>query len=390
MVSKPSPGFVAASSPWQPWGVLAVGLVFTAFAGSVLLGNLNWTTRVELLVHQLTGEMGERQRAEEALRQSEAQFRYLFQSNPRPMWVYALGTLRFLEVNEAATAHYGYSREEFLQMDLTQLSPTDDVEPLTEDGQFNRPTIQPAEGSRHQFKNGQVIDVRITSHVLDHLGQPAVLVMAEDITERQRADKALRQARQELEVRVETRTAELTKLNRELQIEIGERQRAEGALRQSEAFYASLVDVLPHRLCRKDLTGHFTFGNRSFCEAMHVSLADLVGKTDFHFHPANLAERFRQDDQQGPALDIPYCHHERWDGTGYPRGLLREAIPLAARAFAVVDVWDALTSNRQYRKACSMERAREHIEMGSGSHFDPQMVQAFLPLVATDENASFA
>jgi len=77
------------------------------------------------------------------------------------------------------------------------------------------------------------------------------------------------------------------------------------------------------------------------------------------------------------ALDIPYCHHEKWDGTGYPRGLKGEQIPLAARIFAVVDVWDALISDRPYRKAWSEEKAREHIRAGAGSHFDPQVVKTF-------------
>jgi PAS domain S-box-containing protein/putative nucleotidyltransferase with HDIG domain len=77
------------------------------------------------------------------------------------------------------------------------------------------------------------------------------------------------------------------------------------------------------------------------------------------------------------ALDIPYCHHEKWDGTGYPRGLKGEQIPLTARIFAVVDVWDALTSDRPYRQAWSEEKAREHIQAGAGTHFDPQVVNTF-------------
>ncbi len=81
-----------------------------------------------------------------------------------------------------------------------------------------------------------------------------------------------------------------------------------------------------------------------------------------------------------PALDIPYCHHEKWDGSGYPRGLSGELIPLAARIFAVVDVWDALRSDRAYRQAWPEEKVREHIRQLSGSHFDPQVVQAFLGL----------
>jgi PAS domain S-box-containing protein len=79
-----------------------------------------------------------------------------------------------------------------------------------------------------------------------------------------------------------------------------------------------------------------------------------------------------------PALDIPYCHHEKWDGTGYPRGLRGEQIPLAARIFAVVDVWDAMRSDRPYRKGRPDAEVHEHIRSLSGTHFDPQVVQVFL------------
>jgi HD-GYP domain-containing protein (c-di-GMP phosphodiesterase class II) len=82
-----------------------------------------------------------------------------------------------------------------------------------------------------------------------------------------------------------------------------------------------------------------------------------------------------------PALDIPYCHHEKWDGTGYPRGLKGEEIPLTARIFAVVDVWDALTSDRPYRPAWTRQRALAHIRASAGSHFDPQVVEAFVQLL---------
>ncbi len=78
------------------------------------------------------------------------------------------------------------------------------------------------------------------------------------------------------------------------------------------------------------------------------------------------------------ALDIPLCHHERWDGAGYPHGLRGEEIPLSARIFAVADVWDALRSDRPYRKAWAPERVRDHIQELSGSHFDPKVVSLFL------------
>jgi PAS domain S-box-containing protein len=81
-----------------------------------------------------------------------------------------------------------------------------------------------------------------------------------------------------------------------------------------------------------------------------------------------------------PALDIPRCHHEKWDGTGYPEGLRGDEIPLAARIFAVADVWDALRSDRPYREAWPVDQVREYIRDQAGTHFDPTVVEAFLSL----------
>ena len=101
-----------------------------------------------------------------------------------------------------------------------------------------------------------------------------------------------------------------------------------------------------------------------------------------HRHPAYAYEMLTSIEYLKPALDIPYYHHEKWDGTGYPQGLHGEQIPLAARIFAVVDVWDALTSVRPYRPAWPKEEALKYIQEQSGKHFDPQVVQQFLRLLA--------
>ena len=95
-------------------------------------------------------------------------------------------------------------------------------------------------------------------------------------------------------------------------------------------------------------------------------------------HPGYAYDLLRPIDFLARALDIPYYHHEKWDGTGYPRGLKGEEIPLAARLFAVVDVWDALRSNRSYRLAWSEEDALAYIREQSGKHFDPSVVEIFL------------
>jgi PAS domain S-box-containing protein/putative nucleotidyltransferase with HDIG domain len=85
------------------------------------------------------------------------------------------------------------------------------------------------------------------------------------------------------------------------------------------------------------------------------------------------------------ALEIPYCHHEKWDGSGYPRGLEGDDIPLVARIFTIIDVWDALSSDRPYRKAWPKEKVFDYIHEQAGSHFDPDVVDAFFELLSEDD-----
>ena len=86
-----------------------------------------------------------------------------------------------------------------------------------------------------------------------------------------------------------------------------------------------------------------------------------------------------------PALDIPYCHHEHWDGSGYPRGLKGEQIPLSARIFSIVDIWDALLSDRPYRKAWPKDKVKDYLRDISGTILDPKIVDTFLAMVSDDE-----
>jgi HD-GYP domain-containing protein (c-di-GMP phosphodiesterase class II) len=98
-------------------------------------------------------------------------------------------------------------------------------------------------------------------------------------------------------------------------------------------------------------------------------------------HPVFAYEMLASIDYLRPALAIPHYHHERWDGSGYPDGLTGEQIPRQARLFAIVDVYDALISDRPYRPAWTKERALEHIRAQSGTHFDPEVVAAFMRLI---------
>jgi putative nucleotidyltransferase with HDIG domain len=108
-------------------------------------------------------------------------------------------------------------------------------------------------------------------------------------------------------------------------------------------------------------------------------------RLEMHKHPQYAYDMIYPIVYLRPALDIAYSHHEWWNGSGYPRGLKREEIPLSARIFAIIDVWDALLSDRPYRKAWSHEKVMEYIRDLSGKQFDPQVVDVFCKMVDNNE-----
>lgn len=147
--------------------------------------------------HQIIGYIGSitditnLKKAEEQLRRSEEEYRYLFENNPQPMWVYDLETLRFLAVNEAAVNNYGYSREEFLSMDLKDISLPEDIDALLKDVAQTTAGYNKAGEWKHRRKDGSIIDVEIISHKIIYQGKAARLVLANDITDRKKAEIAL-------------------------------------------------------------------------------------------------------------------------------------------------------------------------------------------------------
>jgi len=123
-------------------------------------------------------------------------------------------------------------------------------------------------------------------------------------------------------------------------------------------------------------------GNLKVQESILHKQGELTAEewVTIHLHPFYAHEIIGSIDLLKSTLDIAYCHHEKWDGSGYPRGLKGEQIPLAARLFAIVDVYDALTSDRPFRKAWSKAKALDYVREQSGQHFDPQVVAAFLQM----------
>ena len=152
------------------------------------------------------------------------------------------------------------------------------------------------------------------------------------------------------------------------------------------------VTILTHRLARSmgvdsDAIVHITrgallhdIGKMAIPDGILLKPGQLTDdeRKLIQKHPVYAYEMLRPIDFLVPAIDIPYCHHEKWDGTGYPRGLRGEEIPFAARIFPVIDVWDALTSDRPYRKAMPHDEVRQRIKADSGKHFDPMVIEAFM------------
>lgn len=137
----------------------------------------------------------ERKLIENELRESERQYQLLFDRNPQPMWVYDHHTLAFLAVNQAATRHYGYSREEFLNMTILDIRPSEDVDRLLRSTWKERiADFKDAGVWRHRVKDGRIIDVEVTRHEVAFRGRNAVLVLAVDVTERKRNEERLRQS----------------------------------------------------------------------------------------------------------------------------------------------------------------------------------------------------
>ncbi|MFB9243034.1 PAS domain S-box protein [Massilia antarctica] len=194
-----------------------------------------------------------------ALRDSEARYREMFDSNPQPMWVHDLGSLAFLAVNDAAVAHYGYSREEFLRLSVLDIWPSTEADRLRE-YISDMPAGLPHPGLwQHRRKDSSLILVDIVVHQFTFLGRPAQLVLAKDVTKQ---------------------------------------MQTESALRESNSLLRSVVETVPARIFWKDRESRYLGCNTEFAsDAGYTSPDELIGKTDLELVWKEQAEAFRADDR---------------------------------------------------------------------------------------------
>ncbi len=221
----------------------------------------------------------ERAHAQRALHDSEASFRLLFANNPLPMWVYDKESLQFLQVNDAAMEHYGYAREEFLGVRITDLWPPEDLPRLLEGMTAGQTAGELAGEWRHRLKDGRTIDVEVFSHRLEFAERDAALVVAQDVTERKRAEEALR---------------------------------------RSETRYRELVENATYGIFRATLSGKFLDVNPALAHMLgYDSKAELLSRdlaTDVYHDPA-ARERIIEQYSQTGRVDGAEVEWKRKDGS---------------------------------------------------------------------------
>jgi len=230
-------------------------------------------------------------------------------------------------------------------------------------------------------RDGRVIDVEAVAGPIEHEGKPARQVLARDVTDRKRAEERVHALNGELTQAYDSTIEGWSRAldYRDHETEGHSRRVTELTLRLARAVGME-EDELVH--VRRGALLH-DIGKMGIPDRVLLKPGPLDDGewAIMRRHPTLAHEMLSPVAFLRDALDIPHGHHEKWDGTGYPRGLTGEAIPLAARLFAVVDVWDALRSDRPYRRAWTVARTLDHVRGLAGTHFDPAAVRVFLALM---------
>ncbi len=326
----------------------------------------------------------EQERIQIALAERESQFRLLAENSSD---IISRHDIRgnILYISPACRTLLGYEPAELTGQLVTQFVHPEDAKSIRElfaSPDWTDPTAAVPYRARH--KNGEYIWLETTARIIydqEH-NVSEVQASSRDITERKQAGVALQRAHEDLREAYD-RTIEgwvlaLDLRDRETE---GHTQRVtQMAIRLARELGCTDEELLH---IRRGALLH-DMGKMGIPDEILQKPGPLTEEEwiIMHKHPLYAYQMLSPIHYLSPSLIIPYCHHERWDGSGYPQGLKGEEIPLFARLFAVVDVWDALCSDRPYRKRLPPQEVADYVREEAGRLFDPYIVDKFLSLVA--------
>jgi PAS domain S-box-containing protein len=325
----------------------------------------------------------EQERMQKALTEREAQFRLLAENSSDMISRHDIHG-NFLYISPACQTLLGYEPAELIGQHVISLIHPEDASAFLEllsPSKWRDPTMAVPYRARH--KNGDYIWLETTAKIIYDQENYATEVQAasRDITERKQSQVALQRAHEDLrdayDKTIEGWVMALDLRDRETE---GHTQRVtEMAIRLGRELGCSDEELLH---LRRGALLH-DMGKMGIPDEILQKPGPLTNDEwdVMRRHPVYAYQMLSPIIYLNQALSIPYYHHERWDGTGYPQGLKGEEIPLFARLFAVVDVWDALSSDRPYRKRVPPKDVAEYIENEAGRLFDPFIVEKFLPLI---------
>lgn len=313
---------------------------------------------------------------QEALLESEQRFHIMFENHDVAMVLVSPLSGKVVDSNQAAADFYGYTVDQMRKINVFQFYQLN-LEPLRKEIQKAVHEEQTKFVQIHRLANGELRTVEIHCSPVQIGEEDLLFSIIFDISDRKKAEEAVQDKTQEL-----ADAYEATLEGWSNALELRERE---------TAGHSKRVVNLTLQICR--------ILNIPDDELIHIQRGALlhdIGKMGIpdnillkpgplspdewvimRQHPLYAYRLLSKIPFLKPALDIPYCHHERWDGSGYPQGLMGKDIPLAARVFAIVDVWDALISDRPYRPAWTEDAALKFLQDGSGKLFDAQIVKIF-------------
>jgi PAS domain S-box-containing protein/putative nucleotidyltransferase with HDIG domain len=336
----------------------------------------------ELLIRQYVDHYLKAKTAEIEIQKSENKYRLLFEDANDGIFI--IQNNRFTDCNTKILEMFRAERKYILGKSPHELSP-DFQSNGKRTALMEQEMLQAALGGerqvfewRHLRKDSTEFDAEVSLNLLELENEQFIQAIVRDVTERKQAEKKLAEA---YDTTLEGWAKALELRDKETKDHSQRVVELTLILAQAMGFE---VDDLSH--IRRGSILH-DIGKMGIPDEILLKPGKLTPseRKIIEQHPIYSIELLSSIPYLETAMDIPYCHHERWDGTGYPQGLKGEEIPLTARIFAVVDVWDALQSNRPYSKAWSREDVMAHIRNESGKHFDPEVVKVFFNLIEKDE-----